>query len=67
VVFIGLGLRNALSVAFTLPLILLGSLATIYGLGFDLQRITIAGLIISIGIVVNMGIVLLDYIEKERD
>jgi multidrug efflux pump subunit AcrB len=67
VVFIGLGLRNALSVAFTLPLILLGTLASIYGLGFDLQRITIAGLIITIGIVVDNSIVIAESIQYHLD
>jgi multidrug efflux pump len=67
VVLIGLGFKNALSVAFTLPLIILGTIASIFGLGMDLQKITIAGLIISIGIVVDNSIVISESIQFNID
>jgi len=63
VIIIGLGLRNAISIAFTFPLIIF---ATVLGLtisGQQLQMISITGLIISIGIIVDNSIVISESIQ----
>ncbi|RJX25725.1 MAG: efflux RND transporter permease subunit [Acholeplasma sp.] len=68
VIFVGLGLRNAISVAFTFPLIILSTIGLMYLLNQDLQKVTIAALIITIGIIVDNSIVISEsiqyYIEK---
>lgn len=67
IIFIGLGIRNALSVAFTFPLIILSTVAAMFILDQDLQKVTIAALIITIGIIVDNAIVISESIQFHVD
>lgn len=67
IVFIGLGWRNAVSVAFTFPMIILGTIGSLYLLDQDLNRIMVAAIIITIGIIVDNSIVISDSIQYHLD
>ena len=67
VIFIGLGLKNALGVAFTFPLIIFGTIGAMFFLGQDLQKVTIAAIIIIIGIIVDNSIVISESIQYHLD
>lgn len=67
VVFIGLGIRNALAIAITIPIIVFATIFAIDLLGFELQRVSIAGIVISIGILVDNSIVISDSIQFYLD
>jgi multidrug efflux pump len=67
IILLGLGLRNALSVAFTFPMIIFTTILCIYALGVQLQMISIAGLIITIGIIVDNSIVISEAIQHHLD
>ena len=56
-----------LSIVPTIPLALFGVYWTHYLLGYDLDPLGLVGLVILIGVVVNNGIVLIDYINRLRD
>ncbi len=58
VVLIGLGIRNALAIAITIPVIIMTTITILYMLGQELELISIAGLIVSIGILVDNSIVI---------
>ena len=58
VVLIGLGLRNSLAIAVTIPVIVMTTITILYLLGQKLELISIAGLIVSIGILVDNSIVI---------
>ena len=58
VVLIGLGFRNSLAIAVTIPVIVLSTITVLYVLGQQLELISIAGLIVSIGILVDNSIVI---------
>jgi|GEM_PF-6960319 multidrug efflux pump subunit AcrB len=68
VVLLGTGLKNSLIVVSTVPLILFGSVAVLDWLGFTMNKLTIVGLIVSIGIIVDNSIVISErtkhYIES---
>lgn len=67
IIFIGLGLRNAIGVAITFPLIILATIASMFLLDQDLQKVTIAALIITIGIIVDNAIVISESIQFHID
>lgn len=67
IIFIGLGIRNAIGVAITFPLILLGTMASMFFLDQELQKVTIAALIITIGIIVDNAIVISESIQYHID
>lgn len=67
VVFIGLGLRSSILISFTFPFTILATIGILNTLGQDLQKISIAGLIISIGIIVDNAIVINDAIVYNLD
>lgn len=67
VVVIGLGFRNSILIATTFPFTVLATLATLGVLNEDLQKVSIAGLIISIGIIVDNSIVMNDAIQHNLD
>ncbi len=46
VVLIGLGVRNSIVIAFTIPVIVMTTIGLLYVLNSDLQLMSIAGLII---------------------
>ncbi len=67
VVLIGLGLRNSIAIAIIIPIIVFGTIFTIDLLGYKLERVSIAGIIISIGILVDNSIVVSDAIQYNLD
>lgn len=67
VIFIGLGFRNALSVAVTFPLIIFTTILVLFTTGQQLQMISITGLIITIGIIVDNAIVISESIQFHLD
>lgn len=74
IMLIFMGLRTGIIVATLLPMTILGTYIMMYFLGIHLQRVSIASLIIAIGMIVDCGIVMCDSIlvrlrsgESKRD
>lgn len=67
VIFLGMGLRNALVVATSLPLTLCLTFIEMKVLGIELQQISIAALIIALGMLVDNAIVISDSIQGYLD
>lgn len=63
VVLIGMGIRNAIIVSITIPLSIAITFATMSILGLDIQQVSIAALIIALGILVDNSIVISDSIQ----
>lgn len=60
-------LKYPLIIMATVPLAFTGGLVATLILGFDVSVVTLMGLIILVGVVVNNGIVLVDYINQLRE
>jgi HAE1 family hydrophobic/amphiphilic exporter-1 len=60
-------LRYPLIILMTIPLAFTGGLIALLIAGMNLSMVSLMGFIILIGIVVNNGIVLIDYINKLRE
>ncbi|MCK5759220.1 MAG: efflux RND transporter permease subunit [Clostridiales bacterium] len=67
VVLLGLGIRNSIVIAITIPVIVLSTIGLLYLLGNHLQLMSIAGLIVSIGILVDNSIVISEAVQHELD
>lgn len=67
VILIGMGARNALVVSVSLPLSILLSFGAMYVLGIRIQQISIAALIVSLGMLVDNSIVVSDSIQGYLD
>ena len=67
VVMLGLGIRNTIGIAFTIPVIVFTTIAILDLGGFALQKVSIAGIIISIGILVDNSIVISEAIQYYLD
>lgn len=67
VVFIGMGLRNAIIVATAIPVSIFASFILMNLLGIELHLISIASLIISLGMLVDNAIVISDSIQIKID
>ena len=67
VVLFGMGLRNAVVVSVSLPLSVLISFAVMYFLGIKIHGISIAALILSLGMLVDNSIVVSDSIQSFLD
>jgi multidrug efflux pump subunit AcrB len=65
VLYLFMGLRSAAIVGIMLPVTILGTFALMYLFGRDIQQISIAALIISLGLVVDNSIVVVDNIERK--
>ncbi|MCK5130281.1 MAG: efflux RND transporter permease subunit, partial [Clostridiales bacterium] len=65
VVLIGLGFRNAIAIAITIPVIVMATIGVLYIMGNHLQLMSIAGLIVSIGILVDNSIVISEAVQHE--
>ncbi|MDW5299220.1 MAG: efflux RND transporter permease subunit [Sedimentibacter sp.] len=63
IVLIGMGIRNALIVSISLPLTIFATFIAMYLFHIDLQQISIAGLIMAVGMVVDNSIVVSDAIQ----
>ncbi|AOT70117.1 efflux RND transporter permease subunit [Geosporobacter ferrireducens] len=67
VVFLGMGLRNALVVATAIPLSVLVTFGVMYMAGIEIQQMSLTALIISLGILVDNAIVISDTIQVRMD
>ena len=67
VVFIGIGFRNSLLIIITFPLIIFGTVGILYISNFELHKLTIVGLIVAIGILVDNSIVITEGIKRNID
>lgn len=67
VVFIGIGFRNSILIIITIPLIVFSTIGLLNLLGHELHQLTIVGLIISIGILVDNSIVITEGIKRHID
>jgi len=67
VIFLFLGsLRATLIPALTIPVSLIGTLAAIWAVGFSINTITLLGLVLATGLVVDDAIIVLENIERRR-
>jgi multidrug efflux pump subunit AcrB len=64
VIFIAMGFRSALVVALAIPLSLVIGLGFIDFSGFGLQQISIAGLVVALGMLVDNSIVMVENINR---
>ena len=67
VVFIGMGWRNALVVSTVIPLSIGMTMIVMYSMGVKLEQMSISGLIISLGMLVDNAIVVSDSIQYYID
>ncbi len=63
IVLLGMGIRNAIIVSISLPLTIFATFITMYLLHINMQQISIAGLIMAVGMVVDNSIVVTDAIQ----
>ncbi|MEL6235602.1 MAG: efflux RND transporter permease subunit, partial [Pseudomonadota bacterium] len=64
VLLVTLGLRAALIVALILPVVSLASLATLNFLGVAIHQMSVTGLIVALGLLVDAGIVMTDEVGQ---
>lgn len=64
VILLALGGRASLLVMLAIPLSILIGLAVVYQLGFGLQQMTIAALVVSLGLLVDNSIAIVENIER---
>ena len=67
VLFVTLGLRSAVVVALALPLVTMATLATLALFGISIDQMSVAGLIVAMGMLVDAAIVMVDEIRKRVD
>jgi multidrug efflux pump len=67
VITLGMGLREALVVAGVIPLSVGGAVLGLYLLGFSLESITIGGLIVALGLLVDDAVVVTESVQILRD
>lgn len=67
IVLIGIGFRNSLLIIITIPLIIFGTIGILYLTNFELHKMTIVGLIVAIGILVDNSIVITEGIKRNID
>jgi multidrug efflux pump subunit AcrB len=66
VIFVSLGFRSSLVVVMAIPLSIVIGLAFIDLSGFGLQQISIAGMIVALGLLVDNSIVMVENIDRYR-
>ncbi|MFN8898590.1 MAG: efflux RND transporter permease subunit [Pseudomonadota bacterium] len=64
VLFLTLGARAALVVALVLPLVTLATLGTMRFIGLPLHQMSVTGLIVALGLLVDVAIVMTDEVQK---
>jgi len=64
VLFLTLGWRSALIVALALPVVTLASVATLKALGVPIHQMSVTGLIVALGLLVDAAIVMVDDIGE---
>ncbi len=64
VLFLTLGWRSALSVTLTLPLVSAACLAVLGGMGVPIHQMSVTGLIVALGLLVDAAIVVVDAVRQ---
>jgi multidrug efflux pump subunit AcrB len=64
VLFLTLGWRSAIIVATVLPVVTLASVATLNALGVPIHQMSVTGLIVALGLLVDAAIVMTDEVGK---
>lgn len=64
VLLVTLGLRAATIVAIILPLVSLASLATMNAIGLPIHQMSVTGMIVALGLLVDAGIVMTDEVAR---
>mgnify|MGYP000918988640 FL=1 len=67
VVFVGMGYRNAILVSTSIPLSILITFVTMRLMGIDIHQISVAALIIALGMLVDNAVVVSDAIQVRID
>jgi multidrug efflux pump subunit AcrB len=67
IITLGMGWRAALVVSGVLPLAAGGAIFGLYALGFSLEQVSIAGLIVALGLLVDDAVVVTESIQIMRD
>ncbi|WP_069648845.1 efflux RND transporter permease subunit [Caloranaerobacter ferrireducens] len=67
VVFMGMGLRNAIVVSTAIPVSIISTFIAMHVLGIKIHQISITGLIIALGMLVDNAIVISDSIQNKID
>lgn len=67
VVYLGMGIRNSFAVALAIPFSILLSFSVMRFIGLQIHQISIAGFIISLGLLVDNAIVISDSIQVRID
>ena len=65
--FLSIGWRAGLVVAITIPLVLAATIAILYELGIDLQRISLGALIIALGLLVDDAMIAVEMMERKLE
>ncbi len=67
VVTLGMGWRAAVVIAAALPLCIGCAILGLYGFGFSLEQVSIAGLIVALGLLVDDAVVVTESVQLMRD
>ncbi len=67
VIMIGMNFRNAIVVSVAIPLSIFINFICIYLLGYEIQFVSLASLIVVLGMLVDNGVVVSDAIQKNLD
>ena len=65
--FLSIGWRAGLVVAITIPLVLAATIAVLYEIGIDLQRISLGALIIALGLLVDDAMIAVEMMERKLE
>ncbi len=64
IIFLALGVRSASIVMMTIPLSILMGLWAVSSFGFSLQQMSIAGLVVALGLLVDNSIAIIENVER---
>lgn len=67
VIMIGMNMRNAFVVSFAIPLAIFGNFIVMKLMGFDIHFVSLAGLIVVLGMLVDNAVVVSDAIQTNLD
>lgn len=65
--FLSIGWRSGLVIAITIPLVLAATLAIMYQMGIELQRISLGALIIALGLLVDDAMIVVELMERKLE
>ena len=65
--FVSIGWRSGLVIAIAIPLVLAATFAVMYEFGLDLQRISLGALIISLGLLVDDAMIVVEMMERKLE